>query len=160
RRRAPRLRAEDVPWIVTVRVGYGNAGRLVDISRTGLLLETSDRLRPGQRGLMTFGLEGNRSEQVASHIVRSNLVALARDGKPLYRAAFLFEEELTSRLLVPASAPVDDTIGESSRVLRSRQLNGPFDALWATEAGWEFARVTNLDEIGCLVHMPVTVAAG
>ena len=152
RRRAPRLKAEDVPWIVTVKLGQSDAARLVDISRTGLLLETKERLRPGQRGITTLGLTGNRSEQVPSHILRSHLIALTGEGVPVYHAALLFAKELESNLLVPVGINHFD-VGPSAQ--RSYQLDGPFDALWATERGSELARVTSLSETGCIVHLPV-----
>jgi hypothetical protein len=161
RRGAPRLRAEDVPWIVTVRLRYGDAARLVDISRTGLLLETTERLRPGQKGVMTLGLAGNRSTHVDSHIVRSRLVALSSGAVPLYQAAVLFVNELESKLLAPTGAPVEDEgAAEGGSTLWSRRLDGPLDALWATERGSELARVTNLSETGCITHGPTTIGAG
>ena len=162
RRQAPRLRAEDVPWIVTVKLGQGHAGRLVDISRTGILLETNERLRPGQNRVMTLGLKGNRSEQVQSHILRSHLIALSRNGGPVYQAALLFAQELESKLLTPVGTPVEvgDSAEAGSNTLPSHQLDGPFDALWATERGSELARVVNLSESGCTVHLPAPSEAG
>jgi PilZ domain len=160
RRRSPRLKAEDVPWIVTVRIGYGDdSARLVDISRTGLLLETRERLRPGQKGIMTLGLAGDQTARIDSHIVRSNLVALSPDAVPIYHAAILFSKELESKLLAPA--PVEpETDAETGSGLWSLHLDGPFDALVATGRSSELARVTNLSETGCISHLPMPVEAG
>src|SRR5262245_2298486 len=84
RRQAPRLRAEEVPWIVTVRLRYGDEARLVDISRTGLLIETTARLHPGQKGVMTIGLADKRLTHIESQIVRSKLVSISHDAVPVY----------------------------------------------------------------------------
>jgi hypothetical protein len=158
RRRAPRLKAEDVPWIVTVRLRYGDEARLVDISRTGLLIETTARLRPGQKGVMTLGLADNRSTHVDSHIVRSRLVSLSQDAVPIYQAAVLFAKELEAKLLAPEPTEIEG--GESGPGLWSHHLDGPFDALWATELGSELAHVTSLSETGCVTRVPATVETG
>jgi hypothetical protein len=162
RRKAPRLKAEDVPWIVTVRLGNGDAARLVDISRTGLLLETKERLRPGQKGTMTLGLAGGRSAHVQSLVVRSNLVAISHDAIPIYQAAILFARELESQLLAPGESRVatEDAAEKGNGGLLSPLLDGPFDALWATDCGSELVRVTSLRETGCIAHVPMPIDAG
>lgn len=156
RRVAPRIRAEDVPWIVTVRLGQGHSGRLVDISRTGMLLETNERLHPGHKRVMTLALEDNRSESIQAQVVRSHLVALSGDGKPIYQAAILFARELDPELLTPVRRLLEmDDAADAAPAPRADHLDGPFDALWATPRGPDMTRVTSLSETGCVVHLQV-----
>ena len=47
RRRAPRRRGTDVPSLWTIRLPWGDAVRIVDISNSGVLLESGSKVTPG-----------------------------------------------------------------------------------------------------------------
>jgi hypothetical protein len=107
---------------------------------------------------MTLGLADNRLAHVDSHIIRSTLVALSHDAVPVYQAAVLFVKELEAQLLTPAPAEIRG--GEASAGVWSQHLDGPFEALWATERGSELARITSLSESGCVTRIPTPAADG
>ena len=60
RRIATRLTPADVPWIKEVKPTAAHSGKLIDISQTGVLLETSARLLPGRRSTMLLTPDDDR----------------------------------------------------------------------------------------------------
>jgi hypothetical protein len=91
------------PWLWVVRLPWGNDVELVNISRTGVLLETASRLTPGMiLELQLNGMGQNRT--VMARFVRSEV---ARDDGSalLYHAAAQFEEPLD--MLVADDDPFD-----------------------------------------------------
>jgi hypothetical protein len=67
-------------------------------------------------------------------------------------------KELEAQLLAPA--PPEVSISESAVGIWSHHLDGPFEALWATERGSELARVTSLSESGCITRVGKPVEPG
>ena len=162
RRTAPRLGADDVPWITTVKPSLGESATLVDISRTGLLIETPDRLLPGQRKAVILGLAAGPAERVEGTVVHANLVTISKAGL-LYRTGFRFSEELAEYLLRPPqtlSETPDSTPDRPASPDWSARLEGPLDGLWSTGGEWSLTTVTALTETGCQVHLVDPVEVG
>lgn len=90
--RAPRLRGADVPWISTVRLPWGLEVCLLNISSTGILVETSSKFSPGS--FTELRLVGSDSTlAVPARFLRSEIVSV--DGRGVrYQAAAAFEKEL------------------------------------------------------------------
>lgn len=91
-----RERAERVPqrgpWVWGVRMPSGAAAELVNISRTGLLLESPSKVSPGVTlELQLSGMGQNRA--VMARFVRSDIARVDRFGVS-YHAAAHFEEPL------------------------------------------------------------------
>ena len=91
---APRLEASDVPWITAVKPTLDDAARLINISKTGALLDTRARLLPSRRTTLTISSVDNPSQRVHGVVVRTQLVAVVPGSGPLYRTAIRFEAEL------------------------------------------------------------------
>ena len=154
RREAARVDAKDVPWIVAVRPNLGDVARLIDISRTGLLLDTRDRLLPGRKSIILLDLPGDRTERVHGRVVRSNLVGISPDEAPIYRAALNFTKELDASLFeLPGGARETD-------LRQVDRLDGPIDGLWSTESGSGVTTITNLTETGCVARLTDPIVAG
>jgi len=91
RRRAPRRRASDVPWLCTVRVPGVSRVSVVDISSAGVLLETTTRLVDGTVQLELLGQDSDVS--VPARMVRMHVAAV--DGMGVrYHAAVAFAREI------------------------------------------------------------------
>jgi hypothetical protein len=91
-RRARRLTGGDVGWLSGVRLASGLDVRLVNISSTGLLIESGSDLMPGSS--TTFQLWGPaRDLWVPAHIVRSELSRVGASTVK-FQAAASFDREL------------------------------------------------------------------
>jgi CheY-like chemotaxis protein len=89
-----RKRAE-VPWLSTVRLSWGLEVDLLDISTTGMLIETSSRFTPGTT--TEFELCGpDTSLAVPARFVRSEVAGVGPRGVT-YRAAATFAKEVPLR---------------------------------------------------------------
>ena len=96
--RAERRERGDVPWLSTVRLPWGLEVRLLNISSTGLLLESGSKLTPGN--VTELRLCGPDTELVLPvRFVRSEIGAVDHVGVT-YRTAATFEKAL--KLLGPA----------------------------------------------------------
>lgn len=98
RRIATRLTPADVPWIKEVKPTAAHAGALIDISMTGVLVETSARLLPGRRSTMLLTTDDDRRERVEVIVVRTQLVGISQGGELLYRTGLTFAKELPQPL--------------------------------------------------------------
>jgi diguanylate cyclase (GGDEF)-like protein len=114
RRQAPRLPGHALPWITGVSLFPGDAAvRLIDVSRTGALLEATAPLALGQPiALLMGGSEGE--QRIAGRVVRSDTIPIA--AAPgidcACRAAVRFETPLPALPLVsPAPPPAADELG-------------------------------------------------
>jgi hypothetical protein len=97
RRRADRRDKDDVPWLSTAKLPWGPEVRLVNISSTGLLLETNYKLAPGSvTELKLCGPEAEISIPVC--FVRSEVATVDHVGVK-YHTAASFEKAL--KLLGP-----------------------------------------------------------
>lgn len=92
RQRAPRLCGADVPWISTVRLPWGLELCLLNISSSGILVETSSKFTPGTIAeLQLLGPDGTLA--VPARFLRSEVVEV--DGRGVrYHAAAAFEKQL------------------------------------------------------------------
>ncbi len=82
RRIAPRLKPHEVPWIREVKPISGDTARLLNISKTGLLLETTARLQPGRRSTVVIAVDGSeRKERAEGHVIRTELVSIGAGGE-------------------------------------------------------------------------------
>ncbi len=95
RDRAPRLSSADVPWVSTVKLPWGVEMRLLNISKTGMLVETFSKFTPGTAA--EFRLCGpDVTLAVPARFVRSEVAVV--DGRGVkYHAAAAFDKELDLR---------------------------------------------------------------
>jgi hypothetical protein len=133
RERDHRRTRGEVPWLSTVKLPWGLEVDLLNISRTGMLIETNSRFMPGTA--TEFQLSGpDTSLAVSARFVRSEVAAVGPRGVK-YHAAATFTRELELRghpeSLSVASAPravaellaevlVDFDPGDDRAALRSK----------------------------------------
>jgi PilZ domain-containing protein len=150
RRVSPRLQPHEVPWIREVKPISGDGARLLNISRTGVLLETTARLQPGRRSTVVIVNDADQKERAEGQVVRTELVAIGKSGELIYRTALAFTREFDLKLPgAPAPTPAADT---ASCV--QLQLEGPLPGLWATAAGSCRVEVAHISATGCYVLLP------
>jgi hypothetical protein len=87
-REAPRLAPEDVAREVKVTVRGAAEARAINVSETGVLAETTSRLRPGTVVELILTFDGVR-RMLRATIVRSMVHSL---NPTTFRTAFKFEE--------------------------------------------------------------------
>ncbi|HEX7942207.1 MAG TPA: PilZ domain-containing protein [Gemmatimonadaceae bacterium] len=149
RRSAPRVNAHALPWITSVRSLDGDSARLLNISRTGALLETTAPLEPGHRSTIVIVNDAEQRELVDSQVMRSELVAVGRRGELVYRVAVAFGRDLV--LPLPGVARDEQQVADSCVQPR---LEGPISGLWASASGSWRVEITHLAETGCYVRSP------
>ena len=94
RRADTRYPAAEVPEITGLRVSPGEAATLVNISATGVLLESPQRFAPGQR--VTVHFEGTLpTRQMKARIVRCQVSMIISKGVLQYQTAVTFDERLS-----------------------------------------------------------------
>jgi hypothetical protein len=105
RRAYPRLAADQLQWLKAVRLKYGPAVSLIDLSVHGAFFEVDYRLRLGDEANLELVAVDERAD-VTGHIVRTEVVGLSADGVR-YRGACEFERPLPwrSRLSLPGPPP-------------------------------------------------------
>ena len=95
--------AAAVPEITGLRISPGDAATLVNISATGLLLDSPQRFAPGQR--VTVNFEGRlATRQMKGRIVRCQVSVISAKGTLHYHTAVAFDE----RLALPNDRPGND----------------------------------------------------
>ena len=164
RRRGPRLRPADVPWITAVRLYPGEVVRLVDISTTGALIDTQVRLSPGHpSALLVSGAD--YPDHIRGCVVRSQVVSVIGGEGLVYRAGLTFDQHVN--LGLPDSRPVAPPGGDGEsdgKPVRDRRahprVRGPFDGLWTGTTGSHLVRIRNISEVGCWVDTLSPVATG
>lgn len=92
RRRMTRLRQDQLPWLRMARLPWGTDVELVDVSRTGVLVETTSQMRPGTVVDLEF-LGKNLSATVPSRVLRTSVSHVDRLGVR-YRIAATFTRNL------------------------------------------------------------------
>ncbi len=98
--RAPRVGSADIPWISAVRLPWGVDLCLLNISSSGILVETLTKFAPGAAAELQL-LGPDTALAVPARFVRSEIVAV--DGRGVrYHAAARFEKEL--RLVIPSES--------------------------------------------------------
>lgn len=92
RRRAPRRPKDQVPWLWSAKLPWGSEVTLVDVSRTGVLVETSSRVTLGST--LDFQFVGeNTNISVPARILRTDVANVDALGVR-YRVAAAFNREL------------------------------------------------------------------
>ena len=92
RTRAHRWETAAVPWLSTVKLPWGLEVKLLNISKSGLLVESGSKLNPGSTTI--FHLSGpNKNLTVSARIVRSQVGAVTSRGVK-YLAAALFDQTI------------------------------------------------------------------
>jgi hypothetical protein len=82
----------DVPWLSTVKLPWGLEVRVLNISSTGMLIETGSKFTPGT--VTELQLYGPETDLVVSACFVRSEVALV-DGRGVkYRAAATFKKQL------------------------------------------------------------------
>jgi hypothetical protein len=98
RSRARRLSRVDLPWFSSIKLTWGPELQLVNISSSGLLVETGIRLIPG--GHTVFEIAGpERDLVVRARVIRTEVSSVDSLGEK-YLAAAAFERSLDSLLPV------------------------------------------------------------
>lgn len=92
RRRVARLRQQQLPWLRIARLPWGSAVDLLDVSRTGVLVETTARMTPGTVVDLEF-LGKDLATTVPSRILRTDIAHVDRLGVR-YRVAAAFTRDL------------------------------------------------------------------
>ena len=89
RKRATRWAGWQLPWLSSINLPWAVDLRLINISRTGLLVESGARITPG--AIMTFRIFGpGRDLAMPARIVRSEVAKVDRLGVK-YHAAAVFD---------------------------------------------------------------------
>jgi len=92
RRAYPRLPADQLGWLKRVRLAYGPAVSLIDLSVQGAFFEVDYRLRPGDTTDFEL-MAADEQAVVTGHIVRTEISGLNADVVR-YRGACAFERNL------------------------------------------------------------------
>lgn len=145
RRVARRLQPHEVPWIRHVHPVAGDVARLVNISSSGLLVETTARLQPGRRGTVVIVDAADRTLQAHGEVVRTELVSVGIEGELIYQTAMRFPSGLDLQEPLTSVAP---SVAEPLPNFPTR-VEGPLDGEWVTPEGPRSATVTNLTATGC-----------
>lgn len=162
RRLARRVEPHEVSWIRSVKPAAASSARLVNISRTGVLLETTARLQPGCRTIVLIVGDLDEEERAEARVLRTELVAISPNGELIYRSALAFSGELDLRLmgggnpstnvaLSTEEADADTVMSPAGELLQRLRLDGPLAGFWATERGSQRIAVSQLTQTGCIV---------
>ena len=103
RLRAHRFTRLDLPWLSQVLLPWGTEAQLLNISSSGLLIESGSKFDPGST--TTFRLSGaNKQLAVPARIVRSHVSAVDVRGVK-YLSAAVFDKDIDLLTQRPASFP-------------------------------------------------------
>lgn len=98
RRRAPRWTRSDLPWLSTVKLSWGPSLRLLNISSSGMLIESGVRLSPGSP--TSFKLGGSGIDLVvAARIIRCRVADVDSFGVR-YESAAAFDQPVEALMAV------------------------------------------------------------
>ena len=88
--RAPRLDAGASGFNKEVKLSPGGAAELLNVSETGLLVESKTRLSTGAKVLIT--LTGKEPKRLTGRVVRCQVCAIHRDGTMTYQTALALDQ--------------------------------------------------------------------
>jgi CheY-like chemotaxis protein len=121
RRRARRRPATELPGLWAVRFPLCPEAKVVDISSTGVLVETSSKISPG--GTLDLHVLGQNIDfRVPARMVRSEVASVDRLGVK-YRAAAAFSHELDIAGLQMAAPPDASTMPKVLADMLARVLS-------------------------------------
>lgn len=99
RRRSARVPAEQTPWGEMARLPTGHDVRVVDISTTGVMIESPVRMHVGGRVVLSLAATGADTRLALSGVVRRcQIVSL---GPLTYAGALEFDQPIDAALLRP-----------------------------------------------------------
>lgn len=173
-RNAPRLEASEVPWVESLKLTLDDTSKLINISKTGALVDTRARILPSRRTTVTINTAENPGQRVQAVVVRSHLVAVVPGTGPLYRTALKFEGEVAWSPPVQAPSPpalaeresslesiaAATSLGTELELHEGPHLDGPLEGLFSTEAGSHVVSVSQLTESGCTIRTTCPVEIG
>jgi hypothetical protein len=143
RRRAPRHQAAKLGKLITRVIGGGEV-KLLDFSRSGVLIESDTRLTIGQKATIRLTTT-DATLTVTGKVVRSRVASV--NGAIVYHTAFALDDDLTA-LEQNVSRPRKDAKKESRASARgSGDETGPSAGADGAR-GSEHAYSTNLDDAG------------
>ncbi|MGE3513181.1 MAG: PilZ domain-containing protein [Vicinamibacterales bacterium] len=122
RRAHRRHAAEEIPFVHKVRLKYGPAVTLIDLSIGGAQIQTSNvRLQPGST--LVLEISGSRGDvSVPARVLRCQLASLLPE--PVYRGALAFKRELDLQAL---GAPNPATESPEISIEDAEADDGPLD---------------------------------
>jgi hypothetical protein len=92
-RRAARMTRSDLPWLAAVKLPWGLEVGLLNISETGMLVETSSKFAPGSVAQFQLCGADDDTLMVSAKFVRSEIATVNGLGVK-YHAAAIFEKPL------------------------------------------------------------------
>jgi hypothetical protein len=113
RRRFPRKKPDECPWLIEARLRSGTEVRVIDISNGGALLEAGSQILPGAR-VELFLVAADQRWLVKGRIVRCHVSAIAPECGVRYRAALAFNDPVS--ILDDLSEKIPSTFSSFDRV--------------------------------------------
>lgn len=110
-RRAPRLDAGEAGFNKEVKLSPGGAAELLNVSESGLLVESKTRLSTGAKVLIT--LTGREPKRLAGRVVRCQVCAIHRDGTMTYQTALALDQPAGLEYIAVESAAVTAAAGDA-----------------------------------------------
>jgi hypothetical protein len=107
KRRWPRLKPSSVPLLKNISFNQGTDIQVIDISRGGILLETTARLRPQMKIELKL-LTRDGLIKLEGSVLRSSVSSL--QGVPKYRSAIEFDNQF--HMLDDLSEPMQEASSE------------------------------------------------
>ena len=134
RRAHPRIPAAAVPFL-TATVAGGPAVRLVNLSKRGVQIETSQHMRPGETVCIRF-VSGEAAMTLTGAVVRCTSAVIGEAGEVTYHTGLAFTDEISlcadelgaaARAWAPPSPPAADDPADDYTmiVMDGRTADGP-----------------------------------
>jgi hypothetical protein len=118
RRAAQRVALASLSEQVALLVAGSSEPTVVNISATGVLIETAQRLCPGRAVDILMRL-GNHLEKARAHVVRSQLLAIT--PATMFEVALRFERQTTPADCARIAALLEQFVADSARRAQTRR---------------------------------------